>query len=66
MRALVVVAHGLSCSAAGGSSLDQGSSPVSPALAGEFLPAESPGKPYIKFLSVSGNSFCQSLFHLLV
>ena len=41
-----------------GSSLGQGLNPMSATLAGEFFPTESPGKPYIMFLSVSCNSFC--------
>ena len=41
----VVVAHGLSCSVACGIFLDQGSNPVSPALAGGFLTTEPSGKP---------------------
>ena len=36
--------HGLSCSAACGIFLDQGSEPVSLALAGGFLTTELPGK----------------------
>ena len=41
-----VVAHGLSCSAACGILLDQGSNlPVSPALAGRFFTPEPLGKP---------------------
>ena len=43
--ASLVVAHGLSCSAACGIILDQGSiEPVSPALAGGFLTTAPPGK----------------------
>ena len=42
----IVVAHGLSCSAACGVLLDQGSSlPVSPALAGRCFTPEPLGKP---------------------
>ena len=40
----VVVAHGLSCSVACGIFLDQGSNPVSPALAGRFFTTRPPGK----------------------
>ena len=41
----VVVAHRLSCSVACGIFLDQGSNPVSPALAGRSLTTVPPGKP---------------------
>ena len=41
----IVVAHGLSCSAAYGIFPDQGSNPVSPALAGGFFTTQPPGKP---------------------
>ena len=42
----IVVAHGLSCPAACGIFPDQGSNPVSPALADRFFTAEPPGKPW--------------------
>ena len=41
----IVVVHGLSCSAAYGTFRDQGSNPVSPALAGGFFTTQPPGKP---------------------
>ena len=41
----VVVAHGLSCSAAFGIFPDLGIKPVSPALAGRFLTTGPPGNP---------------------
>ena len=43
----VVVAHGRSCSAACGIFPDQGSNPVSPALAGRLSTTAPPGKPPI-------------------
>ena len=46
MRASVVVAHGLSCSAACGNLPWQGLEPMSPALAGRFLTTEPPEKPH--------------------
>ena len=47
--ASVVVAHGLSCSAACGNVPGPGLEPVSPALAGRFLTTAPPGKPCILF-----------------
>ena len=44
-RRLSSVAHGPSCSAAWGTFPDQGSEPVSPALAGRFSTTVPPGKP---------------------
>ena len=38
----VVVTHGLSCSTANGIFCDTGTEPVSPALAGIFIPREVP------------------------
>ena len=46
----VVVARGLSCSAACGIFLDQGSN-LSPALAGRFFTTEPPGRPWDEFLN---------------
>ena len=46
----VVVARGLSCSAAYGIFPDQGLNLVSPVLAGGFFTTEPPGKPSICFL----------------
>ena len=45
----VVVAHGLSCSAACGMFPDQGSNPCPLALAGRFSTAAPPGKPLFYF-----------------
>ena len=45
----VVVAHGLSCSAACGIFPDQGSNPCPPALAGRFSTTAPPGKPGRRF-----------------
>ena len=47
----VVVAHGLSCSVACGIFPDQGSKPVSTALAGGFLTTVPPGKPTVFILA---------------
>ena len=47
---LAVVTHRISCSAACGSFLDQGSNPsMSPALAGRFLSTVPPGKSNTQF-----------------
>ena len=45
LQSSVLVAFGLCCSTACGIFLNQGSNPVSPALAGGFFPTEPPGKP---------------------
>ena len=45
LQSSVVVAFGLCCSTACGIFPDQGSNPVSPALAGGFFTTEPPGKP---------------------
>ena len=64
------MAHGLSCSAACGIFPDQGSNPVSPALAGGFLTTVPPGKPQIPVLEVRSQCSCkpppkQMLFSVL-
>ena len=57
----VVVAHGLSCSAACGILPDQGSNPFSPALAGRLSTTVPPGKPLgLAFL------FIMTIYHLIV
>ena len=57
LQTSVAVAFGLCCSTVCGIFPDQGSNPVSPALAGGFFTTEPPGKPPIMFL----NGPCQSL-----
>ena len=58
----VVVAHGPSCSAACGIFPDQGSKPVSPALAGRFSTTVPPGKPSNLFLQAGLKN--NSMFNL--
>ena len=52
VRASVVVTLGLSCSVACAIFPDQGSNPVSPAVAGEFLTTGPQGKPCVHFSSI--------------
>ena len=47
--------HGLSCTASCGLYPEPGVKPVSPALAGRFLKAESPGKSVSNFFTTVGN-----------
>ena len=49
------MAHGLSCSTACGTFLDQGSNLFSPALAGGFLTTEPPGKSQVSPFSILRN-----------
>ena len=62
-------AHRLSCPKACGIFPDQGSNPVSPALAGRFFTAEPPGKPpEMQFLKSQINYFliCSLVHYFLV
>ena len=55
--------HGLSCSAACGTFLDQGSNPWSPALAGGFLTTAPPGKsPVLVFIHVYKPKVCRAVY----